>query len=363
MLQDTDRHSYDLTIAALTAKLQDAHVIYNERSEFIQKEFGEYIVNDIEFVSAEGEVVIVQTFDESCPLQAGDIVRKLDGVDIKDVIQHCTEYYSVPMDGKICNALRYPLFRSHDTTLEVTVLRDGEEKTIDVPAGEFPSSFIPRYGASYQEGEKKPYEIIEGNIGVINPDFMDLQSGAIHGNDAKWIEAMNALRDTDGLIVDYRQYPANSWRCLPPYLFEEAEVGLLTASISEAVPGTFIKEPVFNFNTKPRSAYRYDKEVVVLIDEHSQSASEYAAMLVQNGEKVTLMGENTVGADGYCLILPIPGGNKVMYTACGIYTPDGGQTQRIGVSPDIEVKKTIEGIKEGRDELMEAAVEYIQEQK
>jgi len=363
MLQDTDRHSYDLTIAALTAKLQDAHVIYNERSEFIQKEFGEYIVNDIEFVSAEGEVVIVQTFDESCPLQAGDIVRKLDGVDIKDVIQHCTEYYSVPMDGKICNALRYPLFRSHDTTLEVTVLRDGEEKTIDVPAGEFPSSFIPRYGASYQEGEKKPYEIIEGNIGVINPDFMDLQAGATHANEVKWIEAMNALKDTDGLIVDYRQYPANSQFYLPIYLFEEAEVGLLTATISEAVPGTFLKEPVYNFNRKPRAAYLYDKEVVVLIDEHSQSASEYAAMLVQNGEKVTLMGENTVGADGYCLILPIPGGNKVMYTACGIYTPDGGQTQRIGVSPDIEVKKTIEGIKERRDELMEAAVEYIQEQK
>lgn len=363
MLQDTDRHSYDLTIAALTAKLQDAHVIYNERSEFIQKEFGEYIVNDIEFVSAEGEVVIVQTFDESCPLQTGDIVRKLDGVDIKDVIQHCTEYYSVPMDGKICNALRYPLFRSHDTTLEVTVLRDGEEKTIDVPAGEFPSSFIPRYGASYQEGEKKPYEIIEGNIGVINPDFMDLQAGATHANEVKWIEAMNALKDTDGLIVDYRQYPANSQFYLPIYLFEEAEVGLLTATISEAVPGTFLKEPVYNFNRKPRAAYLYDKEVVVLIDEHSQSASEYAAMLVQNGEKVTLMGENTVGADGYCLILPIPGGNMVMYTACGIYTPDGGQTQRIGVSPDIEVKRTIQGIKEGKDEMLEAAVEYIQEQK
>ena len=47
----------------------------------------------------------------------------------------------------------------------------------------------------------------------------------------------------------------------------------------------------------------------------------------------------------------------------GIYTPEGGQTQRIGIPPDIEVKKTIEGIKEGRDELMEAAVEYIQEQK
>ena len=137
----------------------------NERSEFIQKEFGEYIVNDIEFVSAEGEVVIVQTFDESCPLQAGDIVRKLDGVDIKDVIQHCTEYYSVPMDGKICNALRYPLFRSHDTTLEVTVLRDGEEKTIDVPAGEFqvPSylDMVPAIRRGRRNHTKSSKEILE----------------------------------------------------------------------------------------------------------------------------------------------------------------------------------------------------------
>ncbi len=51
-----------------------------------------------------------------------------------------------------------------------------------------------------------------------------------------------------------------------------------------------------------------------------------------------------------------------MYTAQGIYTPDGGQTQRIGLSPDIEVKKTIEGIKEGRDEVKEAAIAYIQKQ-
>ena len=86
-------------------------------------------------------------------------------------------------------------------------------------------------------------------------------------------------------------------------------------------------------------------------------------MLVQNGEKVALMGENTIGSNGFCLILPIPGGNMVMYTAQGIYTPDGGQTQRIGVSPDIEVKRTIQGIKEGKDEMLEAAVEYIQEQK
>lgn len=362
MLQGDDQHSYDLTIAALTAKLQDAHVTFGSNEDFIKKEFGEYLINDVEFVSAEGEVVILQTFDESCPLQSGDIVHKLDGVDIKDVIEHQKRYLSVTTDEKIKNALEYTLLRSHSKTPEVTVIRDGKEMTFNVDASEFQGYSGPRYGVSFQDGEPKPYEIIEGNIGVINPDFMDLQSGVIHANEVKWAEAMNALKDTDGLIVDLRQYPSNSWFCLPPYFFEEPEVGLIAATISEAVPGTFLKEPVYNFNRKPRAAYLYDKEVVVLIDEHSQSASEFAAMLVQNGEKVTLMGENTVGADGYCLILPIPGGNMVMYTACGIYTPDGGQTQRIGVHPDIEVKKTIEGIKEGRDEVKEAAVAYIQEQ-
>lgn len=361
MLAESDQQSYDLTIAALMAKLQDAHVSF-WNGDFLKKEFGKYLIDDVEFVFAEGEIVIVQTFDESSPFQTGDIVRKIDGVDIKDRIEHCKKYLGVPTDEKIENVLQLWLFSSHSKTPEVTVIRDKKEMTFTLNLDENMEFLWSRYGVNNEDGEPKPYEIIEGNIGVINPDFMDLQAGATHANEVKWTEAMNALKDTDGLIVDYRQYPANSQYYLPTYLFEEPEVGLLTATISEAVPGTYLKEPVYNFNRKHRAAYLYDKEVVVLIDEHSQSAPEFAAMLVQNGEKVTLMGENTVGADGYCLILPIPGGNMVMYTACGIYTPDGGQTQRIGVSPDIEVKKTIEGIKEGRDEVKEAAVAYIQEQ-
>ena len=361
MLAESDQQSYDLTIAALMAKLQDAHVTFLDE-DFLNKEFGEYFIYDVEWVSAEGEIVVLRTFDESCPLQPGDIIQKLDGVPIEDVIEHQKKYNSVPNNEKTKNVLCASLLRSHSQTPEVVIVRDGEEMTFQVNASEFQGFSEYRYGVNYHDSIPQPYEIIEGNIGVINPYFMDLQMGATHANEVKWIEAMNALKNTDGLIVDFRQYPANSQFCLPSYLFEEPEVGLITATISEAVPGTFLKEPVYNFTSKPRAAYLYDKEVVVLIDENSQSASEYSAMLVRNGEKVTLMGENTVGADGVSLILPIPGGNMVMYTAQGIYTPDGDQTQIIGISPDIEVKKTIAGIKEGRDEVKEAADAYIQEQ-
>lgn len=363
MLEGNDQHSYNLTIAALAAKLQDAHVVFGVKSYFLREEFGEYCINDAEFVSAQGKVVILQTFDETCPLQPGDIILKLDGVDINEVIEHRTKYCSVTTDEKIKNALIYFLLSSHSRTPEVTVLRDRTEMTFQVNASEFNGYVGPRYGGSFKDGTPKSHEIIEGNIGVINPIFMDLQLGAIHANDTKWITAMNDLKNTDGLIVDLRQYAANSWFCLPPYVFDEPQVGLLTASFAESVPGAFLKEPVFNFSSKPRSGYHYDKNIVILIDEHSQSASEYTAMLLRNGENVTLMGENTIGSNGYCLILPIPGGNAMMFTVQGIYTPEGGQTQRIGIPPDIKVKRTIQGIKEGRDEVKEAAIKYLKKNK
>ena len=38
---------------------------------------------------------------------------------------------------------------------------------------------------------------------------------------------------------------------------------------------------------------------------------------------------------------------------------DGELIQRTGIAPDIPVEPTIQGIKEGRDEVLEAAIEYI----
>jgi C-terminal processing protease CtpA/Prc len=48
-----------------------------------------------------------------------------------------------------------------------------------------------------------------------------------------------------------------------------------------------------------------------------------------------------------------------MISGIGVYYPDGRETQRIGIVPDIEVKPTIEGIKNGKDEVLEKAIEFI----
>lgn len=57
----------------------------------------------------------------------------------------------------------------------------------------------------------------------------------------------------------------------------------------------------------------------------------------------------------------LPGGLITMISGIGVYYPDGTETQRVGIVPDIEVKPTIEGIKNGKDELLEKAIEIINE--
>jgi C-terminal processing protease CtpA/Prc len=50
-----------------------------------------------------------------------------------------------------------------------------------------------------------------------------------------------------------------------------------------------------------------------------------------------------------------------MISGIGVYYPDGTETQRIGIVPEIEIKPTIEGMKNNKDELLEKAIELIEE--
>lgn len=72
-----------------------------------------------------------------------------------------------------------------------------------------------------------------------------------------------------------------------------------------------------------------------------------------------VVGSNSCGADGSVTSFLLPGGMKTCISGVGVYYPDGTETQKIGIVPDVRVVRTIKGIKEGRDELIEKAIEII----
>jgi C-terminal processing protease CtpA/Prc len=55
----------------------------------------------------------------------------------------------------------------------------------------------------------------------------------------------------------------------------------------------------------------------------------------------------------------LPGGFSSQISGLGVFYPDGRPTQQIGIIPDKTVRPTIEGIRDGRDEVLEEAVRQI----
>ena len=341
MLEGTDRHSYELTLTALGAKLRDAHInFYN--SDILLEEFGEYGA-PVELMEAEGKMVVWKVCNSDCSLKMGDVICKIEGKDIEEVMKHRQKYVSTTTDDKLMNTLAGYLIRSHNEEFEVSVLRDGVEQSLVVKGDK--SLYYTRAEAS------EAYEILNGNIGLLNP-------AALQENEI--IPIMKKLDTTEGLIIALRQYPSeNIVYALAAYFVDGYQSFAICGIPYQSIPGTFVQTYRDAGYSESMGFQQYDKDVVVLMDEKTQSRAEYAVMAARNGNRVTVIGENSVGTVGGVGFLPLPGGWHMMFTCQGMYTPEMGQVQRIGLTPDIEVQPTIKGIREGRDELMEAAIEFL----
>jgi C-terminal processing protease CtpA/Prc len=55
----------------------------------------------------------------------------------------------------------------------------------------------------------------------------------------------------------------------------------------------------------------------------------------------------------------LPGGITMGFTGQAVRWPDGRQLQRIGLIPDVLVRPTINGVRSGQDEVLDAAVRLL----
>ena len=352
MLQGQDKHSYDLTLASLLSKLRDAHANFKDES-YMDEEFGEYYA-PVYLETAEGHPVVTNVYGEDCPLQIGDVILKLDGQEIEQAIAERKEYVSTPTDDKLLSGggVYDWLLSSHDPDMEITVLRDSMEQTFSVIGKkEYSGPFTQHYPRA-----DVSHEILEGNIGLINPELLK-------DNDVDGV--IKEFSETDGMIIDLRQYPSYqaAWLIQGEITDEGSKTAYLQLNPVGYYPGAYSVRDFEAGSSLPGYQGKYsDRPVVVIIDEQTMSMPEFFTMIYRTNENVTILGNPSAGCDGERREFLMPDGNTVYFTVMGILNPDGGQIQRIGLTPDIEVYPTIEGIKEGRDELMEAAVAYIQEQ-
>lgn len=136
--------------------------------------------------------------------------------------------------------------------------------------------------------------------------------------------------------------------CLEPI----REAALRCADVREAHPWTRNIDTINVFNGR----------LIALIDERTQGAMERFAVALEQTSGVTFVGSATAGSVSETVPLSLPGGLTVGIAVTELRRADGGQLQRVGLSPAIEVRPTARGLRAGDDEVLARAQQWITQQ-
>jgi C-terminal processing protease CtpA/Prc len=341
---------YKLTTLELLARVNDTHANIWMVDTVLDKFKGQnYSALRTTFV--ENKFVVVDYFDErlggQTTLLKGDVISCINNEPIDKIIKKRLKYSPASNYLTKMRDISFNLLRTNDNMIEIEFIRKNKTYT--------------RRVKTYSMDKLKIYEKLQSKdtcFRFINKEIAYLYLGTI--NSRYFNLLMKKIKDTKGLIIDLRCYPSEFVVfSLGSYLVKKD-----TAFVN-FTKGSLKRPGLFTFRDKPneiqkRNGYSYTGKIVILVNEKTQSQAEYTAMAMQAAAyDVKVIGSTTAGADGNVSEFFLPGGIRTMISGIGVYYPNGQETQRVGIVPDIEVKPTIEGIKQGRDEVLEKAIEII----
>ncbi|RYU78287.1 S41 family peptidase [Hymenobacter persicinus] len=342
---------YRLAALALIARLHDSHATLFDADKVVAAYRGTFFAPvQVRFV--EGQAVVTGYFDPllgpATGLLPGDVVTAVDGQPVPTLLAQRRPLTPASNDAAQLRNVARDLLRGSTGQVTLLVRRDGQERPVTLPR--YPAA---RLNMGLNNGTADPnapaWHTLPGNIG-------HLTLGSLLSKDLPAI--MQQARTTKGLIIDIRNYPADFVVfTLPQYLLAKPVDFVQFSEPLTTYPGTFVRKPYYKLPEGEGPVYA--GKVVILVNELSQSLSEYTALALRAVPGATVLGSTTAGADGNVSAIVLPGNIVTRISGLGVYYPDGRETQRVGIVPDVEVKPTIAGIRAGRDEVLERAVELL----
>ena len=352
-LSAQNRLEYEHAALQIIFDVNDSHAGLWTREE-IDKERGNFFPPfRVWFI--EGKLVVTDYYNwelkEQTTLEIGDVITHINGETVESIIERKRRFYPASNEAARLRNMANNMLRSNDELMHLKFYSNGilKEKNLKlIERDKLNTEGWDRLLWYKVDFSIPSYRLLEENIVYVN-------LGTILQEDVQIIQEQ--FKETDGIIIDIRNYPnANIHYTLGTFFVSEPTPFVRFTSGNINNPGEFnMGQSV----TLDNARETYQGKLVVIINEVSQSAAEFVAMALRAGNNTTIIGSTTAGADGDISNIYLPGGLHTWITGIGVYYPDGTQTQRIGIIPDIWATPTIEGIKQGRDELLEKAIEII----
>lgn len=338
------RLEYEQALLKLICCIHDNHATTRPLSRYKNRRYT--IPVYVDFIEEKAVVTRSYAADTTFILKQGDILLNIEGKDIKDIISEEREYISAANERSLLVLIAYNLLKSYKDRLLIKYERDGKLHS-DIISGSLihdahmPSKIqLKKPLCEYLSDGEILYLYLGSDLGGNIPDNIT----------------------TKGIIIDLRCYPNDRkvkgyWNFTQLYPAPTEFARFTSSSIS--TPGLFRFSPPIAVGQMNFTHYK--GKIVILINELAQSHAEFMAMKYRCAPNAVVIGSATAGTDGDATHFSLPGGIQTTITGLGVYYPDKKETQRVGIIPDIEVKPTIKGIKENRDEVLEKAISIINE--
>jgi C-terminal processing protease CtpA/Prc len=277
--------------------------------------------------------------------ERGDEIVTLDGAPVSRLVAEWTPFYADSNDAARMRDMGRSFTNGNCGPVKMDVLRGGKTATMNLTRVQNAGTSAPIL----------THDLPGPTFRQLSKDVAYLKLSSIKSADVPgYIES---ARGTRGLIVDIRNYPSEFVVfALGSLLVKQTTPFVIFSEADLSNPGAFHTiAPVTLTPAEPH----YDGKVVILVDETTQSSAEYTTMALRASPNATVVGSMTAGADGNVSPISLPGGFSTMISGLGVFYPDGSPTQRVGVHIDVEARPTIDGIRAGRDQVLERAIHLI----
>ncbi|MBP9091911.1 hypothetical protein KBI23_12875 [bacterium] len=418
--QASNAEEYHLTVAKMVSQLHDTHAVLS--SETLSNYFG-IASPPVRCRMIEDKVVITEILAEKETLlkkgnavtigdliKIGDIVTAIDGVDIKEKFRELSQYHSAStqaslehvvlqciLDGpesiaslgietggktKLINLARKIKYKGADATKNINTDLNTDVSTGEIaPIAERKDITLEEATRFIDTSKSKKASATSGTADTYDTiGYVDLTKLT-----REMIEAMfSKFKETKAIIFDMRGYPKLTGNAISerlaqknsfaiakvsrPMVLEPSEICQSSETSKDRTVGEGlgwkIRQTEKQYQTsieliRKSNDWIYQGKTVLLIDERAMSQAETLAMSFKAANGTVLIGAPTAGANGTVTDFSVPGSIRIFLSGEKYELADNTQLQRVGLQPDIAIKPTIEGIRSGRDEVLEKAIEYL----
>lgn len=286
----------------------------------------------------EGEVVVVAASDAS-ELRPGDVIESLDGRAANDVVDSMAMRFSGSPQWTEHRALSTFGSGSAGDSVEIEYSREGIGGR----------TFVARHAGTQRPTERRPdpIEELEPGIFYVNLDVISIQ---------QFRDRVDELAAADGVVFDLRGYPNGTHMALThlsPEPLQSAYWRIPKIIRPDRMDPADYQES--RWTLAPASP-QFDGRVAFITDGRAISYAESMMGIVEHYKLGLIIGGPTAGANGNVNPITLPGGHRISWTGMRVENHDRTLLHNVGIRPSIPLERTIQGVREGRDELLDEAI-------